>query len=94
MFEVAPDGRTIAEHVAEALVDESLRGRQRIAAASLIFDRIVGRPAQQLDLTVTNDIAHRSDDECRFYLKHSRWPEEGELLTLDNKRDDTPGSTQ
>ena len=75
-----PDGRTVAQHVAVALVDESLRGRQRIAAASLILDRLEGRLPQQLDLNnITPELADRSDDELRYYLKHSHWPESREL---------------
>ena len=77
MFEIEADGRSVAEHVAEALVDESLRGRQRIAAASLILDRLEGRPPQQLDLNnITGELDHRRDDELRFYLQNSHWPEQ------------------
>jgi hypothetical protein len=38
--ELGPDGRTIAQHFAAMLVDESLRGRHRVAAASVILDRL------------------------------------------------------
>jgi hypothetical protein len=61
--ELAPDGRTIAQHIAAMLVDESLRGRHRVAAASVILDRLEGRPAQQLDLNnITQDLASRTDE--------------------------------
>ena len=77
--EVAPDGRTIAQHIAGMLVEESLRGRNRIAAASVILDRLEGRPAQQLDLNnITQDLAGRSDDELRYHLLHDVWPEDVE----------------
>jgi hypothetical protein len=42
--EVAPDGRTVAQSIAAMLVEEWLRGRNRIAAASVILDRLGGRP--------------------------------------------------
>jgi hypothetical protein len=73
--ELAPDGRTIAQHIAAMLVDESLRGRHRVAAASVILDRLEGRPAQQLDLNnITQDLASRSEDELRFHLANDCWP--------------------
>jgi hypothetical protein len=75
--ELAPDGRTIAQHIAAMLVDESLRGRHRVAAASVILDRLEGRPAQQLDLNnITQDLASRSEDELRFHLANDCWPED------------------
>jgi hypothetical protein len=77
--EVAPDGRTVAQHIAAMLVEESLRGRNKIAAASVILDRLEGRPAQQLDLNnITQDLAGRTDDELRFHLLHDAWPEDVE----------------
>jgi hypothetical protein len=76
VFEIGADGRTIAEQIAQMLVDESLRGKHRVAAATLILDRLEGRPPQQLNLNnITHDIAGRSDAELRHYLDHGRWPE-------------------
>jgi len=75
--EIAPDGRTIAQHIAEMLVEESLQGRHRVAAASVILDRLEGRPAQQLDFNnITQDLANRSDDELRYHLANDCWPED------------------
>jgi hypothetical protein len=75
--ELAPDGRTIAQHIAEMLIDESLRGRHRVAAASVILDRLEGRAAQQLDLNnITQDLASRTDDELRFHIANDCWPED------------------
>jgi hypothetical protein len=41
--EVGADGRTIAQQIADMLVDESLQGRHRVAAATLILDRFGGQ---------------------------------------------------
>ena len=84
VFEIGADGRTIAEQIASMLVDESLRGKHRVAAATLILDRLEGRPPQQLNLNnITNDIAGRSDAELRHYLDHGRWPENRDLRSSD-----------
>jgi hypothetical protein len=78
--EVTSDGRTIAQQIANMLVEESLRGRHRVAAASVILDRLEGRPAQQLDFNnITRDFSSRSDFELRFHLEHDRWPEPDEM---------------
>jgi hypothetical protein len=85
VFEIGTDGRTVAEQIAQMLVDESLRGKHRVAAATLILDRLEGRPPQQLNLNnITHDIAGRSDAELRHYLDHGRWPESGELGSADS----------
>jgi hypothetical protein len=54
--------------IADMLVEESLRGRHRVAAATLILDRLEGRPPQQVNLNnITQDIAGRTDVELRHY---------------------------
>jgi hypothetical protein len=54
------------------------------AAASVILDRLVGRPPQQLNLTnAAQDISCRSDEELRHYLDHGRWPESRDLKSAD-----------
>jgi hypothetical protein len=78
--EVAPDGRTVAQHIASMLIEEALQGRHRVAAASVILDRLEGKPAQQLDFNnITQDLANRSDDELRYHLEHGHWPEDEEI---------------
>jgi hypothetical protein len=58
-----------------------------IAAASLILGRLEGRPPPQLDLNnATPDFSNRSDDELRFCLEHSRWPESRELPAAPNEK--------
>jgi hypothetical protein len=84
VLEIGPDGRSVAQLIADMLVTESLSGRHRIAAATLILDRLEGRAIQQVSLDVVADLDRRSDDELRFYLEHSRWPDEQELLALPN----------
>jgi hypothetical protein len=62
-------------------VQEALRGRQRLAAVEVIFDRLEGRARQQIEVAdVTAELRQESDDELRFHLAHDRWPEENELL--------------
>ena len=76
VFEIGPDGRTIAQMIADMLVDESLRGKNRVAAAMLILDRLEGKPAQQVNLNnITAEIAGRSDAELRYFLDRGCWPE-------------------
>jgi hypothetical protein len=88
VLEIGPDGRSVAQLIADMLVNESLCGRHRIAAATLILDRLEGRPIQQVSLDVMADLDRRSDEELRFYLEHSRWPDEPELLALENTHED------
>jgi hypothetical protein len=87
IFEVGPDGRTVAQLIAEMLIDETLHGRNRIAAAASILDRLVGRPPQQLDLNnITPDFADRTDQELHFYLENSRWPETKKLTAAPSEK--------
>jgi hypothetical protein len=84
--ERAPDGRTVAQHIAEMLVEESLRGKHRVAAAALILDRLEGRSAMQLNLNnITDQFASRSDEELRYHLDHGCWPEDHDLAVADEK---------
>jgi hypothetical protein len=67
------------------LVDESLRGKHRVAAATLILDRLEGRPAQQLNLNNVTDLARRSDPDLQFFLEHSPWPKNRELPVAEDR---------
>ena len=81
--EIAPDGHTVEHHLVEVIVMEALRGRHRLAAIEAIFDRLVGKPKQHLDVAdVTKELRQKSDAELRFHLAHDRWPDENELLEL------------
>ena len=72
--------------IADMLVEESLRGRHRVAAATLILDRLEGRPPQQVNLNnITQDIAGRTDVELRHYLDHGSWPESAPENTQNGK---------
>jgi hypothetical protein len=41
--EIAPDGRSIEDQLISVLLQEALRGRQRLAAVEVIFNRLEGR---------------------------------------------------
>ena len=71
------DGRTVEETLAAALVHEALYGRRKLVAISEIFDRLEGRPKQQLDLNdITKQMQGRSDEELIDFAETGRWPEE------------------
>jgi hypothetical protein len=78
--ELGADGRTIEEQLANVLVEEGLRGKNRLAAVEVIFHRLEGRARQQIDVAdVTRQLREKSDEELRFFLAHSRWPEVDEV---------------
>jgi len=80
--EVGADGRTVEELLVAALIEEAFEGRNRMAALAYIFDRLEGRPRQEVDVrSLSEDISSRSDEELRFYLKHDHWPDADALLT-------------
>jgi hypothetical protein len=78
--EVGPDGRSIEQQLVDVLLHEALRGKHRLAAVEVIFDRLEGRASQHIQIAdVTKELRQKSDDELRFHLEHDRWPEESEL---------------
>jgi hypothetical protein len=84
--ERASDGRTVAEHIADMLIDESLRGKHRVAAAALILDRLEGRAALQLNLNnVTEQFSGRDDEELQYHLDHGCWPEDREAASVESE---------
>jgi hypothetical protein len=67
------------------LIDESLRGKHRVAAASLILDRLEGRSALQLNLNnITDQFADRTDEELQYRLERGCWPEDDQPLESAN----------
>src|SRR4051794_6035225 len=40
------NGLTVEELLVQALIDEALKGKHRLAAISMIFDRLEGKPKQ------------------------------------------------
>lgn len=83
MAEVGADGRSLEDRLVGVLVQEALKGRQRLAAVAVIFDRLEGRAHQQIQIAdVTKELREKSDDELRFHLANDRWPEGDELLEL------------
>jgi hypothetical protein len=78
--EVGADGRSIEQQLVDVLLHEALRGRHRLAAVEVIFDRLEGRASQHIQIAdVTKELRQKSDDELRFHLEHDRWPENNEL---------------
>jgi len=87
--EVGQDGRSVEQQLVDVLLHEALRGRHRLAAVEVIFDRLEGRSRQHIDVNdVTQELRQKSDDELRFHLEHDRWPEEGELLPPVNEQNE------
>ena len=83
--EVGQDGRSLEDRLVGVLIEEALRGRHRLAAVEVIFDRLEGRARQQIEVAdVTKELRQKSDDELRFHLEHDRWPEEDELPESDS----------
>jgi hypothetical protein len=79
--EIGTDGRSVEDQLVSVLLQEALRGRQRLAAVEIIFDRLEGRARQQIEVAdITKELRQKSDDELRFHLENDRWPEENELL--------------
>ena len=84
--ELAPDGRTIAQHIAAMLIDESLRGKHRVAAAALILDRREGRAALQLNVNnITEQFSSRDDEELQYHLDHGCWPEDRDAASVERE---------
>lgn len=78
--EVGPDGRSVEELLADALVEEALHGRNRLPAIQTIFDRLEGRPRQQIEVNRDQfaDLARRSDADLEHYIAHGCWPDQEE----------------
>jgi len=81
--EIAADGRTIEEHLIDVLLQEALRGKHRIPAVEMIFDRLEGKAQQRLEVAdITRQLREKTDEELMFHLQHGRWPDENELRLL------------
>lgn len=73
--ETADDGRTIEANLVDALITEALKGNSRLAAIQTVFDRLEGRPKQQVDFNdITKALAGRSNEELEFYAIHGHFP--------------------
>lgn len=87
MGEIGPDGHSLEDRLVGVLIQEALKGRQRLAAVAVIFDRLEGRAHQQIEVAdVTKELRQKSDDEQRFHLANDRWPEGDELLEFANRQ--------
>ncbi len=74
---VLEDGRTVEESLARALVHEALHGRRKLTAIAEIFDRLEGKPKQQLDLNdITKQMQGRSNEELIKFAETGKWPGE------------------
>lgn len=93
--EIGKDGRTVEEKLVAVLVDEALRGKHRLAAVEVIFDRLEGRARQQIEVAdITQEIRAKSSAELRFSLEHYRWPSGDELVALRDKPEADDGISQ
>jgi hypothetical protein len=89
MSEVGPDGRSLEDRLVGVLIQEALKGRQRLAAVAIILDRLEGRAHQQIQIAdVTKELREKSDGELRFHLEHDRWPDENELSELASQQNE------
>ena len=87
--EVGADGRIVEEQVVGVLIEEALRGRHRLPAIQTIFDRLEGRPRQQLEIKHDElaEFASRSDADLDYYIAHGRFPEHNNASTDKTKGD-------
>lgn len=70
-------GVTVEKALVETLITEALQGHNRLGAIQTVFDRLEGRPKQQLDLNdITAAMANRSPEALVFYAEHGCWPED------------------
>ena len=75
--ETVKDGRTVEQELAQTLVREALHGRRKLTALAEIFDRLEGRPKQQLDLNdISKEMQGRTNDELIAFAQTGKWPEE------------------
>lgn len=78
--EIRPDGRSVEEVLVDTLLQEAFTGKNRMTALAYVFDRLEGRPRQELDVkNITEQLRTRSDEELKFYLANGHWPEGREL---------------
>jgi len=81
--EVGADGRNVEEQVVDALIEEALRGRHRLPAIQTIFDRLEGRPRQQLEIKhdELGEFTSRSNADLEYYIAHGRFPQHNNSST-------------
>jgi len=66
--DISPDGRSIEELLVAALIEEAFGGRNRMAALAYIFDRLEGRPSQQIEVAdITRDAVRLSWPRRRIW---------------------------
>jgi hypothetical protein len=86
------DGRTVEEAIAEALIEEALHGKHRVAAINAIYDRIEGKPRQPITLDEErereqDEVARMTDAELAEELRKSY---ERALRNVQEKASDAP----
>jgi len=66
----------------DVLVQEALRGRHRLQAIMMIFDRLEGKATVRVEVQDRrSELAAKPKEHLLFYLAHGRWPEEMPLET-------------
>jgi len=77
LAEALPDGRSTEQALINVLVQEALRGKHRLQAIMMIFDRLEGKATVRVELNDRrSQLAAKSKEELQFFLVHGRWPEE------------------
>jgi|SRR5215470_1057707 len=75
--EVTPEGKTIEQVIVEELLQEATQGRRKLQAIAEIFDRLEGKPRQQVDWNdITKQLQGRTDGELLYFAEHGTWPDE------------------
>jgi hypothetical protein len=70
-----PEGRTYVEVLAANLITLACsQGRNAVAAAAEIANRIEGRVHERVEVSFTEQLNERSDAELEFYIAHGFWP--------------------
>ena len=70
--EIESDGRSLEDRLVDVLLQGALRGRHRLAAVEVIFDRLEGRSTQQIQVAVRTSVGSA---RCRLNWIESmrRW---------------------
>jgi hypothetical protein len=68
---VTEEGRTVEERLVEALIEEALAGKHRLAAIVAVFDRLEGKPKQSVEMSnnLQDKVAAMSDAELMQALR-------------------------
>jgi Family of unknown function (DUF5681) len=70
------NGRTMEDELVEVLILEALQGKNRLTAIQTVFDRLEGRPAQQLNFNdISRALSGKTDSELLRYAETGVFPD-------------------